>query len=108
MIVIVVHVICDDVTNVMKNVIEVDLKIDSKLDVSWFDVIDDVIEIDVTNVWFNIIVKNDIVKDFFDDGDEIDILWFWIIEKIDAKNETRFDVKFDIKISNLIFLIFLT
>ena len=77
LIVIVVHVICDDVTNVMKNVIEIDLAKNA------------------INVWFIIIVENDIVNDFFDD-DEIDVLWFWIDAKIDI-----------IKISNLIFLIFL-
>ena len=77
MIAIVAHVICDNVKNVIDDIINV-------------------IEINVTNVWFNIIVKNDIIKKIFDDDDdEIDVLWFWIIDEIDI----------DVKISNLIFLI---
>ena len=97
-VIVVVHVFWNNVKNVINDVIEIDLEIDTKFDVSSFNVIDNVIEIviwiDLTkiaiDVSFNIIIENDIVKKIFDDDDdEIDVLWFWINAKI---NDVKFDV----------------
>ena len=77
--VIVAHVIDDDVKNV----------------------IDDVVEADV-NAWFNITANSYIVKNSFE-NDEFDVLWFWIIDVTDAKNEMKLDVNVDVKISDVIF-----
>ena len=65
------------------------------------NVIDDVVKTDVS-AWFNITANNDIVKDAFED-DELDVLWFWVIDVTDAKSEMKLDVDADVKISDVIF-----
>ena len=89
--------ICDEFDENVKNKIIADLIVivvyvicdDVK------NVINDVTKNDKINVWINITIKSDIVKKYFVDDDD----------EIDAKNETKFDVNINIKILNLIFLI---